>query len=210
MALEAGTKLGPYEILSPLGAGGMGEVYKAKDTRLDRMQPYGFSPDEKQLLYREVHPQRGGDLLLRSLDGDGSSLPLLVTEFNKRNAEISPDGRWLAYGSDASGQYEIYARPFPNANEGLEQVSRGGGNHPLWARDGSELFYLDPGGRLLAVPVRLDPSFNFGNPEIVFEESYYASTGRTYDVHPDGERFLMIKEGGAGDESAAELILVQN
>ncbi len=174
--------------------------------------PYVFSPDGKQLVYRETYPETGDDLGVRSMDGDGSAGPLLVTEFNERNAEISPDGRWLAYQSDASGQFEIYVRPFPDVEEGLQQVSRGGGTRPLWARDGRELFYLNPGGRLMAVSVRTDPSLDFGNPDIVFEQTYYSTfAGRTYDVSPDGERFLMIKEGGAGDETpAVELTLVQN
>ena len=102
----------------------------------------------------------------------------------------------------------------PNVDEGLQQISTGGGIHPLWARDGSELFYLNPGGQLMAVSVRIDPSLDFGNPEVVLEESYFYSAGsggRTYDVSPDGERFLMIKEGGGGDETPpAELILVLN
>ena len=167
-------------------------------------------------MFYEIHPQTQPDLVALSLDGDGSSEPLLVTEFNEWNAEISPDGRWLAYQADASGQYEIYLRPFPNVDEGLQQVSRGGGFQPLWSRDGSELFYLGPGGPLTAVSVRTDPSFDFGNPEVVFEESYFDAFagvgGRTYDVSPNGERFLMIKAGGvAGDETPpAELILVQN
>ena len=63
----------------------------------------------------------------------------------------------------------------------------------------------------MAVSVRIDPSLDFGNPELVFEESYYRSFDRTYDVHPNGERFLMIKEGAAGKETpAAELIVVLN
>ena len=77
------------------------------------------------------------------------------------------------------------------------------------------MFYLDSGGQLTAVSVRIDPSLDFGNAEVVLEESYLSAapgaTGRTYDVSPNGERFLRIKEGGAGEQtSPAELILVQN
>ena len=62
-------------------------------------------------------------------------MPLLATDFNERNAEISPDGRWLAYQSNASGQYEIFVRPFPNVDEGQVQISTDGGTEPLWAQD---------------------------------------------------------------------------
>jgi serine/threonine-protein kinase len=180
----------------------------------NRQYPHAFSLDGKQLVFREDYPERGFDLGVHSLDGEPSSEWLLATEFNERNAEISPDGRWLAYESDASGQYEIYVRPFPNVDEGRWQISRGGGFRPLWAPDGRELFYLTSTRHLMAVSVRTDPSIAFGTPEVVFEGSYYAPSGppgRTYDVSPDGHRFLMIKEGSASDETPpAELILVQN
>ena len=164
-------------------------------------------------MFYEIHPQRERDVVVLSLDGDGSMESLLATEFNEWNAEISPDGLWLAYQSDASGQYEIYVCPFPNVDEGSWQISRAGGTQPLWARDGRELFYLNPGGQLMAVSVRIEPSVTFGSPEIVFEQTYFSGPpgGRTYDASPDGKRFLMIKEGGADDETPpAELILVQN
>ncbi len=194
-------------------ADGTGTVERLAESQHNQY-PNAFSTDGKQLVYREGLPSRGGDLLVLSLDRDGSSAPLLATEFEERNAELSPDGRWLAYESNASGQFEIYVQPFPNVDEGRWQISTSGGTRPLWARDGSELFYLDRGGRLTAVSVRTDPDFDFGNPEIVFEETYIGSSGppgRTYDVSADGERFLMFKEGGAGDETPpAELILVLN
>ena len=193
------------------GGDGTGTVERLTESE-NTQYSHVFSPDGKQLVYRENHPQTGGDLWARLMDGDGSSEPLLVTEFNERNAEISPNGRWMAYQSDASGQYEIYVQPFPNVDEGLFQISRGGGTQPLWARDGRELFYLGLGGQLTAVSVRIDPSLDFGNPEVVFEGSdFYSGAGRTYDVSPDGKRFLMIKTGGAGDEtSLPELVVVLN
>ena len=210
------TRDGTYNLFWK-SADGTGMVERLNESE-NPQNPYVFSPDGKQLVYREVHPQRGDDLGVLSLDGDASVEPLLATEFNERNAEISPDGRWLAYQSDASGQFEIYVSPFPNVDEVLFQVSRGGGTRPLWARDGRELFYLNLGGQLTAVSVRINPSLDFGNPKVVLEGSYYPSDGspftaqgRTYDVHSNGERFLMLKEGAAGDEaSPAEIVLVQN
>jgi len=152
---------------------------------------------------------------LRVLSLDGSPQPLLATEFIERNAEISPDGRWLAYQSDASGQYEIYVRPFPNVEDGHWLISSGGGARPLWAPDGRELFYLASGTRLMAVPVetaQTEPSFAHGNAEVVFGGRFYAPVGggqsRTYDISRDGERVLMIKESES--PSSTEFILVQN
>jgi serine/threonine-protein kinase len=195
-------------------ADGTGTVERLTESE-NAQHSYVFSPDGKQLVYREIHPQRGSDLGVLSLEGDGSFGLLLVTEFSEQNAEISPDGRRLAYQSNASGQHEIYVRPFPGVDEGRWQISTGGGIKPVWAPDGRELFYVNPDGQLMAVSVRIDPSVTFGSPEVVFEESYFdplaGGGGRTYDVSPDGERFLMIKADAAGDEAAApELILVLN
>ena len=153
------------------------------------------------------------------MDGDGAMENLVATEFNEINAEISPDGRWLIYQSDESGQWEIYVRPFPNVDEGRWQISRGGGREPLWGPDGRELFYRTLRGRqLTAVRIQEGSNFTFGNPEVVFEEtSFFGGSGsgrgmgRTYDVSPDGKRFLMIKEGDPADKTEpTQLILVQN
>ncbi len=118
----------------------------------------------------------------------------------------------MAYGSNASGQFEIYVRPFPSVEDGQWLISRGGGRRPLWAPDGRELFYLAPGTRLMAVGVQTEPSFAPGNAEEVFAfGGYFVGTpGRTYDISPDGERFLMIKESGSDETSSTEFILVQN
>ena len=132
---------------------------------------------------------------------------------SRLNAEISPDGRWLAYQSNRTGQFEIYVCSFPDV-ESLHQLSNAGGTHPAWARDGTELFYLDSAARLTVVSVRSDSRFEFGNPEVVLERSYYApvsTSGRPYDVSPDGSRFLMIQESPDADDTvSAEIILVQN
>ena len=177
--------------------------------------PLTFSPDGTQLLFYGTSPETGTDFYLRSMDADGATEPLLVTEFNERNAEISPDGRWLAYQSNTSGQTEIYVRPFPNTDDGRWQISTDGGTKPLWGPDGRELFYLSLEGRLTAVPIDAEGGFNHGNPEVIFQKTYFFTgpqfLGRTYDISPDGNRFLMIAEGGSGDEAdATQVILVLN
>ena len=119
----------------------------------------------------------------------------------ERNGEISPDGRWLAYESNDSGQFQIFVRPFPDVNKGKWQVSTAGGTQPLWARNGQELFYLAPSGALMSVPVERGTTWTAGTPTRLIDAQYYVGVGtnvaRTYDVSPDGKRFLMIKEGAA-------------
>jgi Tol biopolymer transport system component len=137
------------------------------------------------------------------------------TGFNELNADISPDGRWFAYQSNESGENEIFVRPFPNAGGGRWLISTGGGMQPRWARDGQELFYLAPTGTLMSVRIQRGSTFAATTPTKLFEGPYYrgagANLGRTYDVSPDGQRFLMIKQGGS-DQAAvpAQINVVQH
>ena len=196
-------------------ADGTGAVERLTEGPNPHFAP-AFSPDGTRLVFRESHPETGADLRVLSLDGERPSEPLLATEFAEQNPELSPDGRWIAYESNASGQAEIYVQPFPNVDEGRWPISTGGGTQPLWAPDGHELLYRAPGGAVMAVPVQTEPTFTAGNGEVVFEGSYLVTTpvvpGRTYDVAPDGQRFLMIKENAPEDEAAAEphIVVVQH
>jgi len=193
-------------------ADGTGTVEQLTQSAND-LAPQTLSPDGARVVSRENHPEQGFNLVVSSLDGDGTSTPLLATEFAEMNAEISPDGHWLAYQSNASGQNEIYVRPFPNVDEGRWQISRDGGIMPLWSPHGRELFYLTSSRQLMAVTVRSEPSFTFGNPMILFEGApvFLGPVGRTYDVSPDGKRFLMFKVGGPADKAdPTQLILVLN
>lgn len=140
--------------------------------------------------------------------------PLVQTPFFERNGEVSPDGRWLAYESNESGQFEVFVRPFPDTNKGRWQVSTGGGTQPLWARNGQELFYLAADGGLMRVPVTRVSEWAAGAPARVLQGRYYRGLGnvpRGYDVSLDGKRFLMIKPAGL-DQSAppASIVVVQN
>jgi serine/threonine-protein kinase len=175
--------------------------------------PTSFSPDGTRLLFREITSGTGADIGILPLDGERRATPLVQTSFSERNADVSPDGRWIAYESNESGQFEIYIRPFPQVDAGRWQVSAGGGTRPLWARNGRELFYLVEPGRLMAVPIQPGSTFAAGNPQVVFEGQYgppLQRNGRTYDVSPDGQRFLMIKEGAAGETSVPQLVVVLN
>ena len=192
---------------------GTGAVERLNPTEDSHSQlPQTFSPDGAILLFRERRIAAASDLGVLSMDTETPSELLLTTEFDEGNPEFSPDGRWLAYQSDESGDYEVYVRPFPNVDDGQWQVSTGGGTAPLWARNGRELFFLSLSGQLTAVPVQTGPSLSFGNPEVVIEQTYSIDhIGRHYDISPDGKRFLMIKQSDPDDETArAQLILVQN
>jgi len=144
-----------------------------------------------------------------STDGEQEVSTLVAAENAVlHNADLSPDGRWVAYQSNESGMDEIYVRPFPDTESGKWTVSSGGGTRPLWARDGRELFYyLDP-GQVMAVPVEAGDTFTYGNPQVVVDGIYNSGVGRTYDVSPDGQRFLMVKAAPATDGASAGVGLV--
>jgi Tol biopolymer transport system component/tRNA A-37 threonylcarbamoyl transferase component Bud32 len=168
-----------------------------------------FPPDGTRVVFTEVIPNTGEDLMMLSLDGAPKTEPLLQTPFAERNPQISPDGHWLAYESNESGQEEIYVRPFPKVVDGLWQISVGGGNVPLWARSGRELFYRN-GDSVMSVAVQTTPTFSAGTPTKLFQ-GYVSGLGRTYDVSRDGQRFLMIKDPSSRDQtSAASIVIVLN
>ena len=148
-----------------------------------------------------------------SLQGDSTPEPLLQGEFNRGNAEVSPDGRWLVYRSDQSGEMEVYVQPYPGPGPTVP-VSIGGGTSVTWSPDGSELFYrLDD--RMMAVAFDAnEETVRIGQPTDLFRGAYVAANpggSRQYHVAPDG-RFLMLKDvvSEAGDELPPQVVLVQN
>jgi serine/threonine-protein kinase len=173
------------------------------------------SPDGRRLIFTETS-QTAEDVMQVELDGTHRVTPLVQSPFSDRNGVVSPDGRWLAYEANDSGRYEIYVRPFPEVNSGHWQVSTAGGTRPLWAQSGQELFYVSPTGALMRVGVERGPSWAATTPTLLIKEGFFTipggNFGRTYDITPDGQRFLLIKAGGGVDQTAAppQLIVVQH
>jgi serine/threonine-protein kinase len=189
---------------------GTEELLRASD---DLQMPVSFAPDGRLLVsVGSSGPQR--DIYLMEPDGKRGLVPLIQGPANELWAEVSPDGRWVAHDSDESGQFEVYIRPFPAANDGSRwQVSTNGGRQPLWSRDGRELFYRSFDGALMSVPVAPGAQLEAGRARSLFGGNGYLGAGsqgggRTYDVAPDGRRFLMLKQPPA--RAAPELVVVLN
>ena len=144
----------------------------------------------------------------RRLTGDTALVPLVVDQYATQQAALSPDGRWLAYASDATGRFEVYVAPFPGMSS-TRLVSASGGNEPRWAHSGKELFFKS-GGTLMAVDVMPGAAFTPGTPHALFSLSGYRSARnrQQYDVAPDDRRFLMIRD--FNDDSGQELVYVEN
>jgi serine/threonine protein kinase len=159
-------------------------------------------------------PTTGNDVMAIELDATRRVTPLVQSPFIERNGTVSPDGRWLAYEANDSGRFEIYVRPFPEVNSGRWQVSTTGGTRPIWTGSGQELVYVSPTGALMGVGVTRGLSWTATTPTLVVKEGYFTNLswwGRSYDVSSDGQRFLMIKEGGAdGTAAPTSIIVVQH
>jgi serine/threonine-protein kinase len=121
--------------------------------------------------------------------------PLLHSKFTELLATVSPDGRWIAYESDESGnQVEIFLRPFPDVSGRREKVTINGGRYPLWAPKGGELFYVDLDGRMMAASVSLSPTLRLGAVTKLFDwqKPGRGPSGMPYDVSPIDGRFLVL------------------
>jgi len=165
--------------------------------------PQDWSPDGRLVLYTSQDPKSGSDLWSLSPDGDGKPSVVVQTPFDETQAQFSPDGRWIAYASNETGRYEIYVRSFPGPG-GKWQVSTEGGIYPRWRRDGKELFYVAADGSLVSVPITLGPNLQAGTGNPLFR----LETGiRTFDVSPDGSRFLVSTPVEKSPESPIRVIL---
>src|SRR5262249_48280329 len=129
-----------------------------------------WSPDGRNILFTEFKPKTGADLWVVSTDKSHEVRPYLETPFAEREPVVSPNGRWVAYVSDSSGQNEVYVQPFEAGGQRV-QVSSEGGEEPCWARTGHELFYRK-GGRMMSVSVGDDPELHVGKPALLFRGLY--------------------------------------
>ena len=229
------TPNGKRVIFGSARAGGQNLFWQAADntgtverltTSPNTQFPTSISPDGTRLIVQEFVPKTGRDLRVLQMEGPSAALragpstaigtsprqtePLVQTTFAEDNGEISPDGHWLAYQSNESGQNQISVRPFPNVGSGHWTISTSGGARPLWARSGKELFYLDGTNAVTAVPIQSTPTFSAGNLTKLFDNGRYvaAGIGRSYDVSLDGQKFLMIKATANGDQTSTSPSMV--
>ena len=152
------------------------------------------------------------DLFARRLTGDTTLIPLAASPTaGELSPRLSPDGRWLAYISNESGQFEVYVSPFPNTTSSRTQVSLNGGSEPLWAPNGKELFYTAPNLELTAARIEAQPpALRVAARTPLFSRGPWKRgilVGPMYGVSPDGQHFIMTRLRG---QSSEKLVLVLN
>src|SRR6266446_1540754 len=170
-------------------------------------QAMGWSRDGRFLLYRMFDPKTDWDFWLLPQEGDKKPIPFLVTEFNEHDARFSPDGHWVAYGSNESGHYEIYVRPFAMNSAGTAveaggkwQVSNGYGDQPCWRGDGRELYDRARDGQVMAVEIATNPEFRLGKPQPLG----FLAGAAEWNCTADGRRFLVAVPKTTGKDDRPE------
>jgi len=169
------------------------------------VNPWDWSRDGKYALFK-----KGNELWYLSWP-ERVAKPLMQAKWTVRNAQFSPDGRWMAYASNETGSMEIYVSPFPSGN-GKWQVSSAGGQEPRWRQDGKELFYLSAEGKMMAVAVTAGANFEAGSPVALFQthrrQPISSQDVFSYDVRGDGQRFLIATK--VDEANAAPLSVLLN
>jgi len=186
-------------------------------TNVGSMQsPESWSPDGRALAFTQMDdPQSGSDIYVLPLDGDRKARPLVRTKFSEGSPKFSPNGAWIAYSSNESGQPEVYVMAYPGPGPQVP-ISTNGGTDPLWRQDGRELYYR-AGDQMMAVNVVSNGrSLTASKPKVLWRGHYLAGAGSScgmagptsanYDVTPDGERFLMMED--ASPNAECELLRV--
>jgi serine/threonine protein kinase/WD40 repeat protein len=172
-----------------------------------------WSRDGQWILFTSPPRKQEGsnDLWALPMTGpvQGTPVPYLVGPDTQQQAQFSPDGRFVAYGSDQGGTFEIYVQPFPDASAGKWLISNGGGAEPRWSRDGRELFYF-AGQTLMRVPVTLQPTFAPGTPTKLFDAPIlpgYSQDSHRWQLSPDAQRFLLLADVGKGEGTPLDVLV---
>jgi hypothetical protein len=201
-------KTGNFDVYSKAADGATME--RVEFAGAGAQMPQSLSPDGARLIVAEDFK----DLSVLTLARPDRLEPLLHDEFNHLLGDLSPDGNWIAYESNESGdQVEVFVRPFPNVSGQREKVSVDGGRFPLWgSKDSGELFYLDLNGAVMAASVQLSPILSLGHVTKLFdwEKPPRGLSGRRYDISPVDGRFLMTKSASAGSDSVVDISVVLN
>ena len=164
----------------------------AKAPQLDEIT---FIPNSQATILRTLGTGPGSRKLLIAMNPDSVPRRLVRTDFDNYAAVLSPNGKWLAYGSNESKNNEVYVRPFPAVDSARWTISVSGGAEPMWSRSGRELFFRTSAGDMMAVPVSTGAVFQAGTPVKLFAAPHLLADDRhhAYDVSLDDKQFVMVR-----------------
>ncbi|HSE48434.1 MAG TPA: protein kinase [Terriglobales bacterium] len=166
-----------------------------------------WTHDGKFVVYFEGNTSGEQDIWAVPVQGERKPFKVVATPTFDTDPVVSPDGKWIAYGSSLNGRNDIYVSRFPDGT-GRWQISAAGGLAPRWSRDGKELFYMAPDRSLMRVPVGVNGnSFEPGPPTALFRSTAVSSPSYSYDPAPDGKRFLI---NSMDEQGSLPMVLVVN
>ena len=188
-------------------ADGGGDAQRLTQSKSSQIHP-SWKPDSNILAFTQQSPDTGYDIMTLSMEGDeksgwkpGAPTPFLNTAATEWQESFSPDGRWLAYASNESGRDEIYVRPYPGPG-GKWQISANGGSFAKWSRNGKEIVYLEPGGKLMVVQQTAAGDTFRASQAQPWASGQVNVSVRAFDVYPDGKRLIVLKDPSTGESTA--------
>jgi serine/threonine-protein kinase len=189
---EAGNPIGMYRV----PADGSGTPTPYFTTPLGGPYEANYTADGKSIIYRIDTRVTRRDVAIAPVDSPQASRPLLASPFDEHMIAVSPDGKWLAYASDATGRKEVYLRRVDGVS-GVWPVSRDGGTEPRWAGNMRELLFRH-GDSIYTVPIDFGVEARAGEPRALFSADNYATApwDTYWDVSRDGSRFVFIRTAG--------------
>jgi len=198
---------------------GSGEPQRLLTTQ-NNIVPWSVSPDGRHLAYFETNPETANDIWTVTLDTSdadhpkpGKPEPFLATPSNEYVPMFSPDGRWIAYRSNESGNSEIYVRPFPRGRGGKWQISAGGGLYAIWSNNGRELFYETADYRIMMVDYTANgDSFVPAKPRLWSEKQILYTGTSNLALAPDGKRFAVfpMPEAAGPEKGSVHVTFLEN
>jgi serine/threonine-protein kinase len=171
-----------------------GEPQRLTESKIPQF-PLAWHPSGKFLAFREYGRETGSDVWLLPLEGDeasgwkpGKAVAFLAGPFNETDVAFSPDGRWVAYESDESGERQVYVRPFSGPG-GRVQISTAGGSIPRWSSSGKELFFASDDQEIMVVTYTAQSDTFHADKPVLWAKGQFT----TFDVHPDGQRVAIVR-----------------
>lgn len=173
--------------------------------------PTSWSPDGRFIAGMAPNPDTGADIWILPLSGDRETYAYVRTRSLEIVPQFSPDGRWIAYGSNETGEFEVYVGSFEEPGRRI-QISSHGGESPRWRSDSREVFYISPDRTMTSVKLDVEnAALKLRDTEELFEvQDLHQGISAGYAVSPDGQRFLLQRRSSSAGSGTTSLVLVSD